>query len=57
MMFDMHFDLHLIDLSKLNFDQNMLVKLVNKIDSVNMMVMLDYMMDLLVNRMVMLNLV
>lgn len=57
MMYDMHLDLYLIDLLMLDFELNMLVMLVNRIDSVNTMVMLDCMKDLLVNRMVMLNLV
>jgi hypothetical protein len=41
----------------LDFELNMLVMLVNRIDLVNMMEMLDYMKDLLENKMEMLNLV
>jgi hypothetical protein len=41
----------------MDFELNMLVMLVNKIDLVNMMEMLDYMKDLLENKMEMLNLV
>jgi hypothetical protein len=56
-MFDKLLDLDQIDYLMLDFELNMLVKLVNRIDLVNMMEMLDYMKDLLVNKMVMLNLV
>lgn len=57
MMYDKFLDWHQIDYVKQDFELNTLVMLVNKIDLVNMMEMLDYMKDLLVNRMVMLNLV
>jgi hypothetical protein len=56
-MFDKLLDLDQIDYLMLDFELNMLVKLVNRIDLVNTMEMLDYMKDLLVNKMVMLNLV
>jgi hypothetical protein len=56
-MYDNFLDLHQFDYLKQDFELNMLVMLVNRIDLVNKMEMLDYMKDLLVNKMVMLNLV
>jgi hypothetical protein len=55
-MYD-NLDLDYFDYLMMDFELNMLVMLVNMNDLVNMMEMLDYMMDLLENKMVMLNLV